>query len=168
MANRFTNITDYVISDRFFRSNRWYVKLKSGAGRRVMAYAVFVWLKANPSFHDVPKGYVVHHLDCDPLNDDPTNLVIMQKNYHSAYHLKYKNVETLVRIDETNGLPAYQPKVYFMKNRNRYFIQYLVRLPNGKTDDKRIFNLGSGKNFKTREMAEQAIETLWPGMVWDK
>ena len=59
-----------------------------------MPLANYNWLMTNPGFEHVPKGYVVHHLDHNEQNDDPSNLALMAKNLHTAYHWKHKNDDT--------------------------------------------------------------------------
>ena len=34
----------------------------------------------------IPKGYVIHHKDCDPSNNDITNLQLMKNNEHVCFH----------------------------------------------------------------------------------
>ena len=79
------------IREKFFKRGRWYVKLESPFnGFSIIPFANYVWLKGNPSFEQIPKGYVIHHLDSDEQNDDISNLVLMQKHHHTAYHFKQK------------------------------------------------------------------------------
>jgi hypothetical protein len=70
----------------FFKPPRFYVKVSNGYSEKTMPRANFVWLKANPSFESIPKGYVVHHLDFDPTNDDPSNFIYNRwKSQKSKY-----------------------------------------------------------------------------------
>lgn len=61
-----------------FRKDRFFVKVKlcNGAIKTFPRY-VYNWLKHNPSFKSIPKGYLIHHLDHEKTNDDPSNLVLM-------------------------------------------------------------------------------------------
>jgi hypothetical protein len=36
----------------------------------------------------VPPGYVIHHLNFDPLDNRPGNLVCMKRRAHQAYHIR--------------------------------------------------------------------------------
>ena len=45
--------------------------------------AVVAWEKANGA---VPAGRVIHHVDRDTLNDDPTNLVALTRSEHAREH----------------------------------------------------------------------------------
>jgi len=76
--------------EKIFRKGRWYIK---SSGKWAAPFANYVWLKGNPSFKEIPAGYVIHHLDNDPLNDDISNLVLMQKHHHAPYHWKHKTIE---------------------------------------------------------------------------
>ncbi len=55
----------------------------------------------------VPPGYYVHHIDHEPYNNDPSNLMVMSPSEHSAYHsqesfksddYRRKNKEQLDRV----------------------------------------------------------------------
>lgn len=51
-------------------------------------------LKHDPSaryFRTVPRGYVVHHLDEDPMNDAPENLEVLSKLEHDRKHADVAN-----------------------------------------------------------------------------
>ncbi len=81
------------IVDKQIKKGRWQVTLSDRNGRRgKMAHYEYIWLKGNPSFRAIPPGYLIHHLDLDPLNDDVSNLALMFRHHHWAYHLKHKNV----------------------------------------------------------------------------
>lgn len=45
--------------------------------------AIVVWESANGP---VPAGHVVHHIDGDPLNDEPTNLTALSRAEHQRVH----------------------------------------------------------------------------------
>ena len=65
------------------KEHRWYVVLdESFFSVKTMKKAVYVWLFHNPAFIQIPKGYVIHHLDHNSLNDDISNLALMQKHQH--------------------------------------------------------------------------------------
>jgi hypothetical protein len=82
------SILDWTPIGKRIAQGRWVVVLEKNITKTVMRNAHYVWLKGNPSFLFIPPDYVIHHLDGDPLNDDITNLVIMQKHYHISYHAK--------------------------------------------------------------------------------
>ena len=161
-----SNYDAYRITERFVRNNRWFVRLSLNGTTKTLPLASYNWLKYNPSFLEIPKGYVIHHLDYDSLNDDPSNLALMGKYQHSAHHWKQKNVETIVKLDEALGLPIQKPKIYYRKDRNVYYLHCKYR-KDGKVFSKHVMNLdGTGKNFKTRKQAEQAIERIYPLSFW--
>jgi len=43
------------------------------------------WERANG--RPLPRGHVVHHVDRNPLNDDPTNLMALTRAEHAREHL---------------------------------------------------------------------------------
>lgn len=46
-------------------------------------YAKFVWIKNNGN---IPKGFVLHHIDKNPLNNNIENLVLLTRSGHSYIH----------------------------------------------------------------------------------
>ena len=46
-------------------------------------YAKFVWIKHNGK---IPKGYLIHHIDEDTLNDDIHNLALLTRKAHFEIH----------------------------------------------------------------------------------
>lgn len=56
--------------------------------------AVVEWEKAHGP---VPKGYVIHHVDHDSLNDDPANLQALSRGDHAALHSSLRNMPTRSR-----------------------------------------------------------------------
>lgn len=54
-----------------------------------------IWQDANEC--QVPDGLVVHHYDHNPLNNDPTNLVLISRKAHARYHMTPKQVDALVK-----------------------------------------------------------------------
>ncbi len=155
------------VRETFVRKGRRYVSILGPIkGRRTMPYANYVWLKGNPSFLEIPDGYVIHHLDGNELNDDISNLAIMQKHHHAAYHFKQKIlkpelklIKDSVRIQRTAYFPLNEPKVKRKKHDGKYIVSFTER-----TDGKsKTVNLCSweGKVFKTEEMAMVAKEAIW-------
>ena len=168
-AALYRNVEDFEILDKFIRKGRWFVRLQKGDTTRTMPQANYMWLKGNPGFKEIPKAYSVHHLDHDPLNDDLSNLALMYKHHHVAHHLKQKKAPIVpIRIDPQDlGSPIRRPRIYYHRNMDRWFISYTIN-ELGKTVTKSKRNIdGRGKNFKTKEEAEKAIEKLWPHKPWE-
>lgn len=46
-------------------------------------YAKFVWIKNNG---EIPKGFLIHHIDENSLNDDPGNLALVTRAAHMNLH----------------------------------------------------------------------------------
>ena len=154
------DLEDWIIEKKFIRKDRWFVQISLNDRTKTVPHANYVWLKYNPTFKAIPENYVIHHLDLDPLNDDLSNLALMARPHHSAYHLKYKVAPVPVYLDETMGLPIYRPKVYYRKDREIYFICYRVRTEQGVIV-KHITNYNK-KHFNTKEEAIKAIKKIWP------
>ena len=77
---------------------------------------------------------MVHHLDRDETNDDPSNLVLMGKPQHTAHHWKNKTINVPITIDNANRssyAPRRKPRYYFNKKAKRYFLQFSETDENG-------------------------------------
>ena len=48
-------------------------------------YAKFIWIKNNGK---IPKGYLIHHIDKNTLNDDIGNLALVTRKAHINIHRK--------------------------------------------------------------------------------
>ena len=47
------------------------------------------WMNHN-GFWYIPDGFVVHHIDCDKLNNNPNNLVLLSKKQHADVHWRMR------------------------------------------------------------------------------
>ena len=155
-------ITDCKIIEKVFKKDRWYVVLnKPFNGRKQIPYAHYVWLDGNPSFKNVPKGYVIHHLDWDETNDDISNLVLMQKYHHISHHWKNKKVVSPIKIIPAKEyFPTRKPTVLEDKHQNRFVVQFYEKI-NGGTKQKKLFSHGNLSGFKSRKDAEKVIYEIW-------
>ncbi len=153
-------IANFTVVEKFIKDARWYVRLAYGEQKKTIPNANYVWLKGNPSFSEIPKGYVVHHLDLDPLNDDISNLALMAKYHHTAYHWKHKNICVPVVIDPELGLPIEPPRICEKKDRNAFVIYYKVKV--GEKNKRKFLYKLDGKKLSSREDAEAACVKLWP------
>jgi hypothetical protein len=149
-----------------FRKDRFHVKLKlhDGVIKTIPRY-IYTWLKYNPAFMGIPKGYVIHHLDHDKTNDDPSNLVIMQKYHHVAYHFKNKLISPRVIVDgvcfdHEEHQPNKIPSVHFHKPANRFYISFGENNGHGKSERRRLWR-DDGHPLLTREEAETLRDKLW-------
>ena len=57
-----------------------------------MPYARYLWEMEKGEIRQ--KGYVVHHKDGDPMNDDIKNFELMKNKKHLEYHVKEKKKKT--------------------------------------------------------------------------
>jgi len=160
------DVSEFTVVERILKKERWYVRIQRGTITRTIPNANYIWLLSNPSFKAIPFDYVVHHLDLDQLNDDPSNLVIMYKHHHVAHHIKMKRVIVPILVDSLCGWPVYRPCA--IRSRDGWSIHYVVRDENGKHVKKRIYNRGkAGDWFKTKDEAEQFIPVKWPMCRWE-
>jgi hypothetical protein len=151
--------------EKFLKKDRWYVRISSNGSSKTMPQANYIWLKGNPAFLDIPKDYLIHHLDEDRQNDDISNLAIMQKYHHIAYHWKHKIVkpeldlaEGFIRVGRTRYAPIREPRIYRLGDGFRVYLR--EKTFEGET--KGIFiNRWEGKPIKTREMAEWVKSQIW-------
>lgn len=149
------------ILETFLRKDRFHVRVKSNDGIRTMPRANFVWLQGNPSFVSIPKGYVVHHLNGDQINDDISNLVIMQKFHHAAHHWKQKTITTKVSVEGSaeTYCPVKEPIIDARKSGNfRVGLQEL-----DESGNKRFVWVSHDENgmFRSREQAQSFILRIW-------
>lgn len=158
---------NFRIVEKVLARGRWGLRILNRlTGRtKIISNARHVWLEGNPCFKEIPKGYVIHHLDHNELNDDISNLVLMQKSYHNAHHSKNKTVSTKINIDYSNGVrdkfyPVSEPKIYFNEQRNIYSIRFREEV-NGVRSQKYISKF-NGVKFTTKELAEEAKAKMWP------
>lgn len=154
------------IKETFIRGSRAYVKVEFPInGRITILQANYTWLMGNPAFEDIPKGYVIHHLDGNELNDDISNLVLMQKHHHAAYHFKQKVLmpkvhirKDFLEIKRSVYFPTRKPRV-FQRSPNRFYLQFRERL-DGERKIKNIYSW-EGQPISTREMAEKIRDIIW-------
>ena len=152
-----------------FRKDRFYVRLDLENGQhKTLPRAHFIWLDSNPAFKEIPRGYVIHHLDGDKTNDDPSNLALMQKHHHAAHHWKQKtlypeiklNIQTIkYNQNREQFYPISEPRIVWSKAKNRYCLSFSEFI-NGTRSFLRKYSY-RGRPFKTREDAEWAKAIIW-------
>lgn len=54
-------------------------------GKMVLA-SHYVWCSQPENLAIIPEGCVVHHKDLNPFNNEPSNLVLLPKDYHTSLH----------------------------------------------------------------------------------
>ncbi len=70
------------------KEGRWYVWDPETRTRAPHARLVY-----EKYYGPLPKGYLVHHIDGDSLNDAPENLMAMTRRDHVTLHLYWSAVE---------------------------------------------------------------------------
>lgn len=154
------------IEEKFFRRDRWFVRLSSKLnGVLTMPYSNYIWLQGNPSFPEIPRGYVIHHLDGDETNDSICNLVLMQKHHHVAYHLSQKIIKPEVKLKKGKlklsrsvYFPIAEPKIYERKN-GHFYVQ-VIEIVEGRRRKSNIYSWDE-QVFVSREMAEKVKNEIW-------
>jgi hypothetical protein len=78
--------------------------------KRYVPRAHGVWSEAHPG-ESIPKGYVIHHLDGDKLNDVAENLELISLAEHVARHRRNPSeyIKYLQGLLDGAGV-AYQPQ----------------------------------------------------------
>ena len=67
----------------------WYTGRK---GCKHIYYHHYVWC-INMGITEIPKGYVVHHIDLDKTNNDINNLALMTNSAHSKLHRRLDKLQ---------------------------------------------------------------------------
>jgi len=157
-------ISEYEVVRKIFKKDRWYVVLdQSFYTQKTIPNAVYVWLTENPTFERVPPGYVIHHLDRNELNDDISNLALMQRFHHLAHHSKRKEVKSKVEIDFNPKyrdvfFPTRKPRVS-NAGRGSVCVAFSERI-NGNSERVRLYTYG-GKKIKSLEQAQAICDKIW-------
>lgn len=75
---------------RFIDAPNWYCGKKHG--NKVREHTVIMCL--NMGVTEIPKGYAVHHIDGDKLNNTSLNLMLITHSRHSHIHQRSKTLST--------------------------------------------------------------------------
>lgn len=159
------------ITKKLLRYGRWYVHLDvhyDEFERREVPQANVVWLACNTSFRSIPRGYVIHHLDHDKLNDDISNLVLMHGNHHTAYHKKNYNTDTEIDIDphlfdtaRETYFPNTEPCIFQRRGtKNPWFFLSFQEII-GDVNKRITVSRWMGKRMQTREEAQMVKDLIW-------
>ncbi len=153
------------ILEKKLARGRWYVKLENKVNNRnTVPNAWYVWLNGNPSFKEIPKGYAIHHLDHNELNDDISNLVLMNRHHHTAHHLKQKTIQpklnlSYAAIKNRDIIPSRKPTIWHINKNDQYSVCIHEKIDGGR-EMKRITKRGNFK-IKTKKDAEKIAADLW-------
>jgi hypothetical protein len=154
------------ITELIWRKDRFYVKTTDS--NTAMPRYIYVWNKHNPAFRGVPKGYVIHHLDHDKTNDDPSNLVLMQKYHHMAHHFKSKIITPSVTIEQdarpdgdyVSLEPTREPRIYYHQPAKRFYLTVRQKDLTGKPIVSKIWR-DYDRPLLTKESAELLRDKIW-------
>ena len=160
------DIRQYEVTNKFLNTGRWYVSFRMPFnGKKVMPFANYVWLLGNPQFEEIPPGYCVHHLDGDEMNDDITNLALMKKPHHAAYHLKRKVEDSPKKIKLRDpvglGKDLTIPRVSKIPRLKTplWRLRWQETDLSGKRVARQITKI-KGKSFRTEQQADKAKKLL--------
>lgn len=80
-------ITTVVDGQKFTKDKKsgYYISSKPINGGKKILLHRYVWQKHNG---EIPKGYIVHHIDEDKENNDISNLMLMSLSEHSSKHTR--------------------------------------------------------------------------------
>ena len=112
-----SSFSEWIPLEKKIQQGRWQISLINGDKKIWVPNAHFVWLVGNPAFRGIPSDYVIHHLDGDKLNDDISNLALIQKNYHLSYHAKNIPTTTPVKLIDLQNSSTPNKKPRAMKGK---------------------------------------------------
>lgn len=46
----------------------------------------FIWCSQPENLNYVPKGFVIHHLNNNSVDDNPNNLIMLPDGFHKSFH----------------------------------------------------------------------------------
>lgn len=83
-----------------YLQNEGYLRLRykdpdTGTLRFQMLHR-YIW---EQTYGPIPKGYVIHHVDGDPLNNALENLILMTRSGHSTFHRLHPNLGSPIFSD---------------------------------------------------------------------
>lgn len=157
------DIRQYEVTRKFLNENRWFVVFRMPFnGKKRMPLSNYVWLFENPQFEGIPSGYCIHHLDHDQINNDISNLALMKKSHHMAYHTKQNKgassdkikLREAVGIGKDLNIP-YIRRVGTSEKTPLWHFRWQETDPNGNRVTRQITNI-RGKRFRTEKEVEKA------------
>lgn len=99
------------------KDGRMRVIVVEGASKTTISYPRYLYEQLTGN--EIPSGYDIHHKDKNPLNNDLSNLEVIEKKKHSSAHsLKYKE-EIEVRCTFCGETFMLTPKQQSDRYRNR-------------------------------------------------
>ena len=81
-------------------NKKGYVLVKPPKGYKHCKLHQYIWMCANQA--DIPKGYDIHHIDGNKLNNSVYNLELVERHVHRSEHKKNISDETKRKISEAH------------------------------------------------------------------
>lgn len=75
-----------------------YKKMKDNKTGKELLVHQFIWKRYNLPI--IPKGFCVHHIDGNKLNNNPKNLMLLDFGTHSTLHNKARGIMNSRRINK--------------------------------------------------------------------
>jgi len=102
-------------SDRFLKNYKLIYKPEHSKAMTSKNWSGYVYehiLIAEENYgRSIKKGEEVHHLDCDPSNNRPENLIIVDKKTHRKIHHWIKSSDAIVKAIDENRMNSGKSKL---------------------------------------------------------
>ena len=107
------------------KKNRYKVIYKNGTQQLEHHY---IFLKHNPTLKEIPKGYVVHHIDGNVLNNNINNLSLMKWGEHSRFHFEKDKVNRIKKMIGRKFSEESKRKMSFAKKGKKFSKEHIQNL----------------------------------------
>jgi len=67
---------------------------------------IYVWCSQPENLSYVPRGFVLHHMNEDKLDNNPDNLLLMSRGDHTKFHME---------LDKDAGINRYRSRCHTKK-----------------------------------------------------
>lgn len=144
-------------------TNQGYIKIISSKNKDKFLHRL-VWEKYNG---EIPKGYQIHHIDENKLNNDISNLSLISPQEHTKHHMtgeKNPNYGKELSLEIKLNMSKHQNKTGYFRVSKEYGEQYkkgfryrYIYLENGKR-----------KEIKSVDIKRLEQKVKEKGLVWIK
>jgi hypothetical protein len=71
-----------------YTTKKTYKSSRTTINGKTVLKSHLVWCSQPENLSYIPKGFVIHHIDCNAQNNSPDNLFLMEKGDHRRLHLE--------------------------------------------------------------------------------